>query len=65
MRWIKKLLGIKSPLEKKQSELAKLQTMGFEAQRRGDLRTAGECYHAAEMLETEIVEMVKKINETG
>ena len=57
MKWIKKLLGIKSPLEQKQAELNRLQQKGFEAQRNGDLRKAGEYYHAAELLETEIIEM--------
>jgi hypothetical protein len=57
MNWIKKLLGIKSPLEKKQAELTKLQQKGFEAQRNGDLRKAGEYYHAAEILGAEIIEM--------
>jgi len=58
MKWIKKLFGIKSNLEKKQDELRRLQKKGFEAQRNGDLRTAGKYYHAAEILETEISEMI-------
>ena len=57
MNWIKKLLGIKSPLEKKLAKLAELQEKGFQAQRNGDLRTAGKYYHEAEILETEIAEM--------
>ena len=62
MKWIKKLFGIKSSIEKKQDELNKLRQKGFEAQRNGDLRTAGKYYHAAEILETEIEEMFKLEN---
>lgn len=62
MEWIMRLLGFKSPLAKKQQKLAELQKKGFEAQRRGDLRAAGNYYHEAEVLETEIVEMLEKKN---
>ncbi len=57
MTWLKKLLGFKTPIEKKMAELTKLQELAFLAQRNGDLRLAGKYYHAAELLETEIVEM--------
>ncbi len=57
MKWIKNLLGIKTPVEKKMAKLKKLQEMGFLAQRNGDLRLAGKYYHEAELLETEISEM--------
>ena len=59
MKWFKKLLGIKTPLEKKLAELGKLQEKGFLAQRNGDLRLAGKYYHEAELLETEIAGMTK------
>ena len=55
MNWISKLLGIKSPLEKKQDKLAELREKAFEAQRRGNLSLAGKYLHEAEALETEIV----------
>ena len=58
MIWLKKLLGFKSPLEKKQMELSRLQEKALQAQRNGDLRSAGKFYHEAEMLETEIIEMM-------
>lgn len=57
MKWFRKILGIKSPLDKKKIELSRLQEKAFKAQRNGDLRLAGKYYHEAEMLETEIVEM--------
>ena len=60
MNWIKKLLGIKSPIEKKMAQLSKLQEQGFLAQRNGDLRLAGKYYLEAELLETEIAELTKK-----
>ncbi len=64
MKWVKKLLGIKSPLEKMMAKLAKLQEKGFQAQRNGDLRLSGKYYHEAEMLETEIAEMMEATNES-
>ena len=65
MKWIKKLLGIKSPLERSKNKLASLQEKAFQAQRNGDLRLAGKYYLEAEILETEIVEMTREeINES-
>ena len=55
MKWIRKLFGIKSSLEKKQAKLAELREKAFEAQRRGNLSLAGKYLHEAEALETEIV----------
>ena len=54
MKWIKSLLGIKSPIERKKAQLTSLQNKAFQAQRNGNLRLAGKYYHEAEMLETEI-----------
>ena len=62
MKWIKKMLGLKSPVEKKMEKLVKLQEKGFLAQRNGDLRLAGQYYHEAEILETEIAEMMEETN---
>lgn len=64
MKWIKNLLGLKTPIEKKMAKLVKLQELGFQAQRNGDLRLAGKYYHEAEMLETEIAEMMEATNES-
>ena len=63
MNWFRKLLGIKTSIEKKKIKLADLQEKAFQAQRNGDLRLAGKYYHEAEILETEIVESVAKENE--
>tara|TARA_B100000963_G_scaffold24234_2_gene18084 strand:+ start:1321 stop:1521 length:201 start_codon:yes stop_codon:yes gene_type:complete len=54
MKWIRKLFGLKTALEKKQAELAKLRKSAFDAQRKGNLSLAGKYLHEAEMLETEI-----------
>ena len=63
MKWIKRIFGIKSPIEKKQSQLRILQEKGYLAQRNGDLRSAGKFYHEAEILETEIAEMIRHNDE--
>ena len=56
MNWIRKLLGLKSPIEKKRAKLAVLREKAFQAQRVGDLRLAGKYLHEAEILETSIIE---------
>ena len=56
MKWLLNILGIKSKLEKKKAKLAMLQRKAFEAQRNGDLRTAGKYLTEAELLETEIID---------
>jgi len=56
MDWIRKLFGLKSPIEKKKAKLATLRQKAFQAQRNGDLRKAGKYLHEAEMLETMIIE---------
>ena len=65
MKWIKKILGFKTPLEKKQSQLTILQNKAFQAQRNGDLRLAGKYYQEAEVLETEIVKMSSAAENEG
>ncbi len=62
MKWIKRLLGLDTPLEKKKRELSSLRHEAFYATRNGDLRKVGELTKKAELLEDEIVEM---INEAG
>ena len=59
MKWLLNILGIKSELEKKKSKLAALQKKAFEAQRNGDLRSAGKYLSEAELLETEIIDDAK------
>ena len=50
MKWLKNLLGIKTKQEKLRTELAKLQGLAFEAQRKGDMELAGEYSLKAEKL---------------
>ena len=59
MKWLLNMLGIKNKLEKKKDKLAELQRKAFEAQRNGDLRTAGKYLSEAEQLETEIIDDTK------
>jgi len=62
MKWIRKLFGLKTPLEKKQDKLAALRESAFDAQRRGKLSLAGKYLHEAEILETEIVKELEAEN---
>lgn len=61
MKWLKKLLGLSTPLEKKKKQLTVLWSEAMIAQRNGNLRKHAELVKQAEMLEDEIVEA---INET-
>ena len=58
MKWIKRVLGLSTPLERKKSELSSLRHEAFYATRDGNLRKAGELSKKAEQLEDEIVEMI-------
>jgi len=62
MKWILKLLGIKTSLERKSEKLADLRAKAFDAQRRGKLSLAGKFLHEAEILETEIVKEMEENN---
>jgi hypothetical protein len=62
MKWIRKLLGLKTSLEKKQDKLAALRKSAFDAQRKGKLSLAGKYLHEAEMLETEIANEVEVLS---
>ena len=57
MKWLKRLLGLSTPLEKKKRQLSYLRHEAFYATSDGDLRRAGELSKKAELLEDEIVEM--------
>ena len=59
MKWLLNLLGFKGSIERKKLKLTMLQQKAFEAQRNGDLRTAGKYLLEAEELETEIVDEEK------
>ena len=60
MKWLKRLLGLSTPLEKKKIELSSLRHEAFYATRNGDLRKAGALSKKAEQLEDEIVELLKR-----
>ena len=62
MKWILKLFGIKTSLERKTEKLAELRAQAFDAQRRGKLSLAGKFLHEAEILETEIVKEMEANN---
>ncbi len=61
MEWIRRLLGIKSPVERKRLKLTKLREKALKAERKGDIRLAGKYYHEAEFLETVIAEMAGRV----
>tara|TARA_R110001583_G_scaffold99420_6_gene244779 strand:- start:645 stop:833 length:189 start_codon:yes stop_codon:yes gene_type:complete len=60
MKWLRRLLGLSTPLEKKKRQLSSLRHEAFYATRDGNLRKAGELSKKAEVLEDEIVEMINE-----
>ena len=59
MSWWKKLLGIKTPIEKKLAEIDRLQKLAFDAQRKGDLSLSGKYQLEVDAIYDEIDEMKK------
>lgn len=59
MSWWKKLLGIKTPIEKKLAEIDRLQKLAFDAQRKGDLSLSGKYQLEVDVIYDEI-EVLKK-----
>ena len=57
MSWWKKLLGIKSPIDKKLAEIDRLQKLAFDAQRKGDLRLSGKYQLEIDAIYDEIEEI--------
>ena len=57
MSWWKKLLGIKTPIEKKLDEIDRLQKLAFDAQRNGDLTLSGAYLLEVEALYDDIQEL--------
>ena len=57
MKWIKMLLGLRTPLEKKKKRLAELHKLAMMVQRNGDLRKYASIIKQTEVLEDEIIEM--------
>lgn len=60
MKWLKRLLGLDTPLEKKKRKLSSLRHEAFYATRNGDLRKVGKLTEKAELLEDEIMEMINE-----
>ena len=58
MKWIKKLFGLRTPLEKKKAELSKMRQQAMIVQRNGDIRAYSELSKKIEELEDEIVNMI-------
>jgi hypothetical protein len=58
MKWLRKLLGINTPLEKKKKALSSLRVQAVMAQRNGDLKRYAALSKKAEGVEDEIVEML-------
>ena len=61
--WWKKLLGIKTPIEKKMDEIDRLQKLAFDAQRNGDLSLSGAYLLEVESLYNEVQELKSKKSE--
>ena len=60
MNWLKKLLGIKSPKQKKLDEIDRLQKLAFDAQRNGNLSLSGMYLLEVEKLYDELAEIREK-----
>jgi hypothetical protein len=58
MKWLRRLLGLSTPLEKKKRQLSSLRHEAFYATRDGNLRKAGVLSKKAEILEDEIMELL-------
>ena len=58
MKWIKKLLGLRTPIEKKKAELSKMREQAMKVQRNGNIRAYSELSKKIEELEDEIVNMI-------
>jgi len=60
MKWLKRLLGLSTPLEKKKKELSNISVRAVMSQRDGDLRRYATLTKKAEELEDEILEMINE-----
>ena len=58
MKWLRKLLGLSTPLEKKKRLLSNLRVRAVMAQRNGDLKRYAMLSKKAEGIEDENVEML-------
>ena len=60
MRWLKRWLGLTTPLDKKKKELSSIRVVAMMAQRDGDLRKFATLSKKIEALEDDIVEMIER-----
>jgi len=60
MRWIKQLLGLSTPLDKKKKELSNIQVQAVMAQHCGNLGRYAELSKKAEGVEDEILELLSR-----
>jgi hypothetical protein len=58
MKWLKRLLGLSTPLEKKKKALSNLRVQAMMTQRNGDLKRYAALSKKATQLEDEIVAML-------
>jgi cell fate (sporulation/competence/biofilm development) regulator YmcA (YheA/YmcA/DUF963 family) len=62
MRWIKQLLGLSTPLDKKKKKLSNIQVQAVMAQHCGSLRRYTKLSKKAEEVEDEILELLSRHN---
>ena len=60
MKWIKQLLGLSTPLDKKKRELSNTQVKAVMAQRYGNLKRYAALSKKAEDIEDEIIELLNQ-----
>ena len=60
MKWLKRLLGLNTPIDKCQARISALRVKAMNAQRNGDLRAFAELTHKIEELEDKVVEMIER-----
>ena len=61
IKWIKKIFGIKSSLERKKDKMKKLHEKAFDAQRKGDLSLAGKYQKEANEIAEKLKLQLKKL----
>ena len=60
MKWIKQILGLSTPLDKKKKELSNIRVRAVMAQRYGNLKRYAELSKKAEEVEDEIIELLNR-----
>jgi hypothetical protein len=60
MKWIKQMLGLSTPLDKKKKELSNIRVKALMAQRYGNLKRYAALSKKAEEVEDEIIELLNR-----